>query len=220
MQKASATSDSLPGAGVPRHVVLHELLPPGDHAALVEWGLSLESHLCPSELLDGGRVDRRGRNSFSLEKGAPMGDWALRLHQRYAELAPQLMEALGVAPFALSDVDIDLVVYNDGSFYGPHIDVASGALRRAAADRVITTVYYFHGEPKGFEGGALRLHSLLPGADGKRAFVDIPPEQNSLVAFAATALHEVLPVRCPSGEFRDSRFAINGWLRRARQEKD
>lgn len=210
------TGDLHPAAGLPRHVVLRDLLPPDEHAAMIEWGLSLGPHMTPSSLLDGGRVEPRMRNSFSIGDGAPVPPWAPQMHQRYAELAPQLMEALGVAPFELRDVDLDLVVYNDGSFYGPHIDVASGAHRRLKADRVITTVYYFHAEPKGFEGGALRLHALLPGPDGKRATVDIPPMQNSLVAFAATALHEVLPVRCPSGEFRDSRFAINGWLRRAR----
>jgi len=38
-----------------------------------------------------------------------------------------------------------------------------------------------------------------------------------LVAFPSWLRHEVLPVHVPSGAWRDSRFAINCWLHRARQ---
>jgi SM-20-related protein len=35
-----------------------------------------------------------------------------------------------------------------------------------------------------------------------------------LVVFPSRYLHEVLPVSCPSQTFADSRFTINGWVRR------
>jgi Rps23 Pro-64 3,4-dihydroxylase Tpa1-like proline 4-hydroxylase len=38
--------------------------------------------------------------------------------------------------------------------------------------------------------------------------------QNQIVFFPSETLHEVLPVECPSGEFADSRFTVNGWLHR------
>jgi len=38
--------------------------------------------------------------------------------------------------------------------------------------------------------------------------------QNSIVFFPSNYLHEVLPTRCPSGEFADSRLTYNGWLHR------
>jgi len=35
------------------------------------------------------------------------------------------------------------------------------------------------------------------------------------VFFLPASLHGVLPVTCPSGDYADSRFAINGWLCRS-----
>jgi SM-20-related protein len=35
------------------------------------------------------------------------------------------------------------------------------------------------------------------------------------VLFPSQYLHEVLPVRCPSHQFVDSRFTLNGWVRQA-----
>jgi Rps23 Pro-64 3,4-dihydroxylase Tpa1-like proline 4-hydroxylase len=140
------------------------------------------------------------------------------LRERFGMLAPRLTRELGLAPFEVADIEFDVVVYNDGSFYGPHIDIAAGPLRRARADRIVTAVYYFHAEPKAFAGGELRLHALGTAQDGSRPHVDIEPVQNSLVAFAASTLHEVRPISCLSGQYRDSRFAINCWIRRARTE--
>ncbi|MGB8690572.1 MAG: proline hydroxylase, partial [Microcoleus sp.] len=34
------------------------------------------------------------------------------------------------------------------------------------------------------------------------------------VFFLSRYMHEVLPVSCPSKAFADSRFTINGWVRR------
>jgi Rps23 Pro-64 3,4-dihydroxylase Tpa1-like proline 4-hydroxylase len=61
----------------------------------------------------------------------------------------------------------------------------------------------------------LRLHRIGSRA-GEEGGADIAPEPNSLVLFPSWAPHEVLLVRCPSGRFEDSRFAINCWIYRAR----
>jgi Rps23 Pro-64 3,4-dihydroxylase Tpa1-like proline 4-hydroxylase len=45
----------------------------------------------------------------------------------------------------------------------------------------------------------------------------LEPRNNRLIAFPSFVPHEVRRVACPSGEFADSRFAINVWLSRARQ---
>jgi Rps23 Pro-64 3,4-dihydroxylase Tpa1-like proline 4-hydroxylase len=42
----------------------------------------------------------------------------------------------------------------------------------------------------------------------------VEPRNNSIVFFLSRYLHEVLPVSCPSKAFADSRFTINGWVRR------
>ena len=78
-------------------------------------------------------------------------------------------------------------------------------------DRLLSAVYYFHREPKGFSGGQLRLHRF--GSNGEPGdYVDIEPERNSLVVFPSWTTHEVRTVHCPTGQFADYRFAVNCWL--------
>jgi Rps23 Pro-64 3,4-dihydroxylase Tpa1-like proline 4-hydroxylase len=103
-------------------------------------------------------------------------------------------------------VELELVAHGDGAFYRRHIDTQTATERSHI--RVLSGVYYFHRQPKRFTGGALRLYAI---GDPQR-FTDIEPTHNTLVVFPAWAPHEVQPVRCPSGQFMDSRFAINCWL--------
>jgi 6-pyruvoyl-tetrahydropterin synthase len=42
----------------------------------------------------------------------------------------------------------------------------------------------------------------------------IEPRNNSIVFFDSRCKHEVMPVCCPSRQFEDGRFTLNGWLRR------
>ena len=43
-------------------------------------------------------------------------------------------------------------------------------------------------------------------------FQVIEPLHNRLVLFWARTMHEVMPVRMPSGAFGDARFTVNGWV--------
>ncbi|MBE9012911.1 2OG-Fe(II) oxygenase, partial [Pseudanabaenaceae cyanobacterium LEGE 13415] len=47
------------------------------------------------------------------------------------------------------------------------------------------------------------------------SYQEIQPINNSIIFFPSHFLHEVLPVSCPSRQFADSRFTLNGWIRRA-----
>ncbi len=73
-------------------------------------------------------------------------------------------------------------------------------------------------EPKAFSGGELLLYNskiennLYVNAE---SFTKIEPRNNSIVFFLSRCMHEVLPVNCKSKAFADSRFTINGWVRRA-----
>ncbi|HEY9301476.1 MAG TPA: 2OG-Fe(II) oxygenase, partial [Phormidium sp.] len=76
---------------------------------------------------------------------------------------------------------------------------------------------YFYREPKPFSGGELLIYdtqifnSSYYKAD---SFQAIEPRNNSIVFFPSQCYHEVLPVTCVSQAFADSRFTINGWVRR------
>ncbi len=136
------------------------------------------------------------------------------IRMRLLDLAPALMKQLGTTPFAVAKAELEMVAHGDGAFYRPHIDTALDDPDDDTV-RLVSAVYYFHVEPRRYSGGALRLHPIgSHGASGQ--CVDIEPQHNALVSFPSWALHEVLPVRCPSRSFADSRFAINCWLLRAK----
>ena len=124
----------------------------------------------------------------------------------------QLVSRLQVPPFENPNLQTELVAHGDGAFYKRHIDTQTARYKDVNQIRVLSAVYYFHAEPKAFSGGALRLYAI-GDKDGEN-FVDIEPLRNSLLVFPSWAPHEVMPVRCPSKQFIDSRFAINCWVRR------
>ena len=195
----------------PLHVY-PDFLAPEDNRALLAWALAQEASFAPSRLTgDIYNADRR--SSVSLLKSAGTS-WRETLEARIDAFAPTLFADAGVASFAIVK-ELEMVAYNDGGRFKPHIDVLTGETRHARRDRVLSGVYYFHREPKLFSGGALRIYAF--GAEGDDIFVDIPPEQNSFVLFPSWARHEVREVACPSGQFADSRFAVNCWLCRARE---
>jgi Rps23 Pro-64 3,4-dihydroxylase Tpa1-like proline 4-hydroxylase len=126
---------------------------------------------------------------------------------------PDLLSEFDVAPFDISDIECQLTTHNENDFYKIHNDNGSDK----TASRELTYVYYFHREPKAFSGGQLKLYdsrienNYYVEAESYRM---IEPINNSIVFFLARYMHEVMPVSCPSRQFEDGRFTINGWVRR------
>ena len=194
------------------HLVWRDFLPIEEHEAILDWALANRRSFAPS-LVGGGKL----RTDFRSSATATATDypWKDAFRARVRDSVPALARALGVAAFEVEQIQLSLIAYNDGDFYREHVDTEPSRDREdveRVGDRVLSAVYYFHREPKAYSGGALRLHAFNP--DSAR-FDDVAPEQNSLIAFASFARHEVRPVTCPSGRFEDSRFAINCWVRRA-----
>ena len=79
---------------------------------------------------------------------------------------------------------------------------------------MINFVHDFHRVPKAYTGGELLVFDSDIQADTytRARFTRVVPEDNSIVFFPSPYYHSVLPVHCPSGEFADSRFVINGHL--------
>jgi len=199
---------------MPPFFVYRDFLPPAPLAGLLAWTLSNEEAFAPSLVL-GGVHDPARRASRSLALAESPVNEALR--DRIRVLLPDMFARTGVKPFKLSKGELQLVAYNDGDSFRPHRDTLVGEHRIAMGDRVLSGVYYFHAEPKGFSGGALRLHRFGAPGDREGDFADVAPEQNSFLVFPSWATHEVRPVHCPSRRFADSRFAINCWLYRDRE---
>ena len=76
---------------------------------------------------------------------------------------------------------------------------------------MVSAVYYFHRQPRGFSGGQLAIYPIDAGDAAT-----IEPMHDRLVVFPSFAPHEVLPVTVPGNAFADARFSINCWLRRER----
>ena len=135
------------------------------------------------------------------------------LRRKILKQLPAATQALGIDPFLVSQLEMQMTAHNDGCFYKIHNDSGSPD----TATRVLTYVYYFHQEPKAYDGGALRIYETDPLGDATLAsehYEDIVPANNSIILFESRYKHEVRPVICPSQRFEDGRFTLNGWLRR------
>ncbi|HEX5182614.1 MAG TPA: 2OG-Fe(II) oxygenase [Allosphingosinicella sp.] len=186
-----------------------DLLDADERGALLQWALANEQRFVPAAL-GGERVDPSVRLASSLRDLGPL-DAIFR--ERMRDRAAGLVEMLRVSPFALSEIELELVAHNDGAHFQRHEDTYSGTAHSRRGERMLSGVYYFHREPKRFSGGALRLYPF--GAAGEDNGVDIEPEQGRLVVFPSWAAHEVRTVCVPTRAFADSRFAVNCWLYRA-----
>jgi len=134
--------------------------------------------------------------------------FAQRLHTFF----PYVLSRLNFPWFPITRTEIQLTGSNDGEYFRRHTDSGSDAV----SSRTLTFVYFFFREPKSFTGGELRIFDRpLPGQRPEEAsFRLIQPAQNQVVFFESDLLHEILPIQCPSQEFADSRFTVNGWFHR------
>jgi SM-20-related protein len=191
-----------------RYVIAENFLPPEQHRALLALVAREEARFVDTSV---STNDPDYRRSKVLHE-APEVHELFRTRMR--ELAPRLMAELGIPPFHLGDVEVQVTAHNDGNYFKLHNDSGSPD----TATRGLTYVYYFFNEPKAFTGGELRLYDSIVKDGyyqcGPQA-ADVDPKNNSVIFFAPYVHHEVLKVSVPSKAFHDGRFTVNGWLRRA-----
>lgn len=212
---------------MPPYVQLFELLSESEHQRVLDWALSNRDHFSPAGVTkmrfdDAMRqVDPQQRIALTTRKLGPL---APMLRERLLGALSEVMARTGTSGPQPTSLELELAAHGDGAFYMPHLDIPVGANRTPLSgtpgeDRVLSAVYYFYGHPKAFSGGELRLYRFgaVPTGSGAEPanHVDLEPVRNSLVAFASWVRHEVRRVSCPSGNFRDYRFALNCWYCRA-----
>jgi SM-20-related protein len=197
-----------------RCVVLDEFLAPQELEELTRFTLEHEAAFSASEVIspsaNGGVVNYEHRRSRVLMDLAQYEDLML---ERIKAVLPQVLAKLGMEEFSIAGVEAQVTASNDGDFFHFHSDNASDRV----ASRYLTFVYFFHREPCQFEGGELRIHDAQL-EDGvyvsEGSYQTIVPRQNQIVLFPCELLHEITPVNCSTQLFADSRFTLNGWLRR------
>ncbi len=208
------------------YLVLDEFLAPQELEELVAYTLQHESAFQNSEVIspsgDPGIVDyshRRSQVLMDLSKHEQI------ILERIRGVLPTVLEQLGMEEFPVAHFEAQITASNDGDFFGLHSDDSQATI----ASRQLTFVYFFHRDPSPFEGGELRIYdaavdsqrprngsqshsSRQTGAYQARSYQTIVPQQNQIVFFPCSVMHEITPVSCSSRSFADSRFTLNGWL--------
>jgi len=197
-----------------RCVVLDEFLAAQEVEQLTRFALEQEEHFRTSEVIspvnEGGVVDYEHRRSRVLMEIGPHQELVL---SRIKTVLPKVLQEFGMEEFTIAGEEVQITASNDGDFFRFHSDNGS----EGVTSRYLTFVYFFHREPRPFEGGELRIHDArLEGGQyvSEGSYQVVAPQQNQIVFFPCELLHEITPVKCPSGKFADSRFTLNGWLRR------
>jgi Rps23 Pro-64 3,4-dihydroxylase Tpa1-like proline 4-hydroxylase len=194
-------------------VILDEFLAPAELDALLRYALEHEQDFQVSEVLSPGgpgMVDYEHRQSRVL---FDLGNSPATVVDRIHSCLPRILPKLGRGEFSISQIEAQITASNDGDFFRSHQDNGHAE----TATREVTFVYFFHREPKAFSGGELRIYDTRRENGGyipTKNYRVITPQQNQIVLFASSLAHEITPVTCASRAFADSRFTLNGWLRR------
>ena len=195
-----------------RSVVLDEFLAPQEVQQLTRFALEHESEFNASEVVspnaEGGVVSYDHRRSMVLTEIGAAEEMILT---RIKSVLPEVLGKLGMPEFPITRVEAQITASKDGDFFHFHSDNGSDLV----ASRHLTFVYFFHREPRQFEGGELRIHDarLNKGVYASEGtYQRIVPQQNQIVFFPCELLHEITPVKSSSPLFADSRFTLNGWL--------
>jgi SM-20-related protein len=194
--------------------VLDEFLAPQELEELIRFTLDHEGDFQTSEVVsseaESGVVNHEHRRSQVLMELGKHEDLVLA---RIRSVFSEVLQRLGMEEFAVADAEAQITASNDGDFFRFHSDNGS----EKVGARALTFVYFFQREPRQFEGGELRIHDArLNGAEyvSEGSYQTIVPRQNQIVFFPCEMMHEVTAVSCPSRQFADGRFTLNGWLRR------
>ena len=191
----------------PHYFVIHDFLPLEDNQRALSIALENHHNFIPSLTTTPERQEARKSYSLSFDHFLELSK---QLVERIVAVLPQIVTGIEDIPV---NIEINMTAHGDGCFYKIHNDSGEPNVET----RVLTFVYYFHQEPKPYSGGELRIYETDLGnfsSDPSDSFVDFTPRNNSIIFFDSRIKHEVLPISCPSQRFEDSRFSLNGWVRR------
>lgn len=186
-----------------------------DLRGLTRYVLKHESDFTESTVVPDGVPE--GANDPSYRKSRvlyELGEYGTLIQDRLLALLPDVLRTFNREAFPLSHIDVQITASNDGDFFKVHQD-NSFVEPLEVSLREVSFVHYFNFEPKAFSGGQLRFYESEDGEvqrSVERPTTTVTPRQNTLVFFPSSYNHEVLPVRCPSRKFRNSRFTVNGWF--------
>jgi Rps23 Pro-64 3,4-dihydroxylase Tpa1-like proline 4-hydroxylase len=192
----------------PRFRVIDDFLGPREHRELLALALASEDRFAAGTTVTNDPDYRQ--NLVIMDFGATVH--AQLIQNRLLVWFPILVKTFGMPVFPLAMIESQLTATGEHQFYKVHNDNGENLAR------ALSCVYYLHREPRGFSGGVLRLYDGIEENGARRAadtFTAVEPRHNRMVVFPSEEFHEVMPVRCPSGDFADYRFAVTTWLYRS-----
>lgn len=195
------------------HVVYRNVLGARSVAALLEYVALRQNDFRPAPM----RMRGSGRDAVDLDRRdclllRDVGPVRAEIETFVRAIAPHALAELGLIEPAVEPREFEISAHGDGGHFASHVDTTDTPDRV----RILSCVYYFAKTPRRFDGGELRLFGFpdLRGGSSAAPSADVVPETDSLVAFPSWLTHEVRPVRVPSRDWADGRFAINCWIHR------
>ena len=191
-----------------RYLVIDDLLCPAEHQDMLVFATASEQHFTAGTVVGDHPEHRQNLVIPTFGDSAH----ARLIQNRVLVWYPLLAKALGMPVVPVGLVESQLTAARSRQFYKLHADVGPDCPRE------FSCIYYMHRQPRGFAGGELRLYDCIEQGGQSRpadTFEVVDVVSNRLVVFPSGEFHEAMPVRCPSGEFADSRFAITTWIHRA-----
>ncbi|HEY9801211.1 MAG TPA: 2OG-Fe(II) oxygenase [Leptolyngbyaceae cyanobacterium] len=189
------------------YIQIDNFLSSEEHERLIKYVIANKSAFTPTNT---STNDKNYRHSMVLYSFPEFSELIVNKIQK---MIPDIISKLDIPSFNISQIENQLTAHNDGNFYKIHNDNGS----KETATRELTYVYYFYREPKKFSGGELVIYDSKVENNfyvSAESFKTVEPRNNSIVFFLSRYMHEVLRVNCPSKSFADSRFTVNGWVRR------
>ena len=193
---------------ISRYAQIDNFLTAAEKNKLIKYVLAKESQFVTTSTSTNADDYRRSMVLHSFPEFSEL------MVNRIKAILPDVLRKLNIPSFPLGEIEAQLTMHNDNNFYKLHNDSGSPD----TATRFFTYVYYFYREPKGFSGGELQIYDSKIENNfyvADATFRTVEPRNNSIVFFLSRYMHEVLRVSCPSKAFADSRFTINGWVRKA-----
>jgi Rps23 Pro-64 3,4-dihydroxylase Tpa1-like proline 4-hydroxylase len=194
------------------YVVHENFLSPEEQAELLGYCQQREHDFVESKVIQPGSAagsqKPEYRRSLVLHD---LGHWGALITNRVRLLLPRVLEQLGLPLFQPTKIEAQLTATNDGEFFKAHNDNTHDLL----LTRRVTFVYYFYHEPGAFTGGDLKIYETH-FVEGRYVATEtcetLAAVQNRIVFFPSVLMHEVMATSCPSHQFIDSRFTVNGWI--------
>ena len=209
--RASIRGSQTPVISPARFIVFDDFLPEHALKRLTRIAAQRERDFRPSGVLHGVSQTPAFLASHRRSRVlSDLGDLRPVVLRRLLAVLPAVLTRLWMPAFPVSAVDIQVTATNDGEFFRPHTDSAPGIVER----RTVSFTCFFHTEPARFTGGELRLYSRIGANPVMARPHTIIPKRNRVVFFPSDVLHEIATVSCPTRQFCDSRFNVNGWIYR------